>query len=60
MFNDTSPEPLPESSDVVETLAEAIKNPTSSLNQIVVTGSISVTSENIIILSRLILESLEQ
>ncbi|KAG5265597.1 hypothetical protein AALO_G00244240 [Alosa alosa] len=45
VFNDTSPEPLPESSDVVETLANALNDSTSGFNLTVVPGSISVTSE---------------
>ncbi|XP_076156757.1 uncharacterized protein LOC143139841 isoform X2 [Alosa pseudoharengus] len=45
VFNDTSPEPLPESSDVVETLANALNDSTSGFNLTVVPGSISVTSK---------------
>lgn len=60
VFNDTSPEPLPENTDVVETLTIATSDSTSGLGQIVVPGSISVTSEKMVILSRLITEILEQ
>lgn len=45
VFNENSTETLPESSEVVETLATAINSPPSSFNLTVVPGSISVISK---------------
>ena len=47
MFDETSTEPLPQSSEVVETLVDAVNDPTSDFDVEVVAESIVVTSKNI-------------
>ena len=46
-FNETSTEPLPQSSEVVETLVDAVNDPTSDFDVEVVAESIVVTSKKI-------------
>ena len=46
-FNETSTEPLPQSSEVVETLVDAVNDPTSGFDVEVVAESIVVTSKKI-------------
>ena len=47
VFNETSTEPLPQNSEVVETLVDAMNDTTSGFDVDVVPGSIVVTSKNI-------------
>ena len=47
MFDETSTEPLPQSSEVVETLVDAVNDPTSDFDVEVVAESIVVTSKKI-------------
>lgn len=54
VFNEDSTEPLPENTDVVQTLVTAVSNPNSGFNLTVDSESIVVTSEKMFLLVRLL------